>query len=345
VSRLSPEDRKLYYEQWVLPQKAERMTRIQKFLKKNLGCISREKVNNFFFLCIAGAIGVGKSTFTRIFSPLIEAEPYYEELPKFIGRFYKAMDGFEQAVVKMIRKPSRRNKKRFRRIQKITQELSFRLQIWFLHKRFDCHSAIVKNNHNAVQDRSIYEDVLFALLLYMEGKMGYSQLKTYLNGFAAHTKNLNAPTAILYLYADMETLMFRIHKRARDIESALSPFYEQELVNLYELAYQFYPCPIIMINVCGEVDLTSVVHNAWKELFIRVWPIITKLRDNVIEHNFYRLEIDFREELGQSPLVASLKNNGNGSKGDDKLVIISNHDFDYGDLDKPLCKQTIKCLP
>ncbi len=337
--RLSPEDRKLYYEQWVLPQKAKKIAIISGLLQEVLGKIFQHKIIRRIFLCIAGAIGVGKSTITKEASPLVTADPYYEELPKFIGDFYKAMEEFEQAVVNMLKNPTKSNKARFYRIRKKTQELSFRLQIWFLHKRFSCHLTIMRQKRDAIQDRSIYEDLLFALLLYLEDKMSYSQLESYLLGFVTHTKILRPPTAILYLWADLDTLMYRILKRARDIESALSPYYEQELVDLYELFYKFYPCPIIKVNVSGLVDLTCLMENSWAKFMEKVWPGVLDMKSaRIKKRRFHRLEIDFTEEIARQPLVSR---NGNGHKQPGQHIILSNHDLGYSELTMPICQQTI----
>lgn len=339
---MSPEalaEKKFYYENWVLPQKARKMAEIREILQRVFGSICQAKIVSHIFACIAGAIGVGKSTVTENLSRVLEHKAFYEILPNFLGEFYQAMEDFEQAVIKMLHEPSDTNKAEFERIKQYTQEISFRLQIFFLHTRFDCHFNIQENEKDCEQDRSIYEDALFALLLYLEDKMSKSQLEAYLLGFVAFTKRLKPPTAIIYLYADLDTLLFRIEKRARGEESKLSPYYEIMLVEFYELFYEFFPCPVIKVNVSGLVDLTCLMENSWTKFMETVWLGVLDMKmAGTQDRRFHRLEIDFTKEIASQPLVSK---NGNGSKRSEQQIILSNHDLGFGESTKPICQQTI----
>ena len=92
------------------------------------------------FIGIAGNIGVGKTTFTKMVSKRLSLTPYYESVDDnpYLSDFYGNMERW-----------------------------SFNLQIYFLQHRFKHHMEIVNSNKGVIQDRTIYEDFsIFALNLY-----------------------------------------------------------------------------------------------------------------------------------------------------------------------------------
>ena len=58
---------------------------------------------------------------------------------------------------------------------------SFSFQIYLLNCRFRQHQQVLWNGTGGIQDRTLYEDSIFAKVLYEEGNMEEREYKTYLN--------------------------------------------------------------------------------------------------------------------------------------------------------------------
>ena len=159
------------------------------------------------FVGVAGNIGVGKTTFTDIVSQHFGWKPYYESVTDnpYLDDFYQDMHRW-----------------------------SFNLQIYFLHHRFSSIIDITKSKDGFVQDRTIYEDVeIFSKNLHDMGFMDDRDWKTYSDLFKNMTKFLKAPDLIVYLKADLDTLVNRIEKRSREYEATIDPEYLKRLNKMY----------------------------------------------------------------------------------------------------------------
>tara|TARA_Y100001970_G_scaffold97117_1_gene122252 strand:- start:5659 stop:6282 length:624 start_codon:yes stop_codon:yes gene_type:complete len=158
------------------------------------------------FIGIAGNIGVGKTTFTKMVSEKMGLKPYYESVDDnpYLSDFYNDMDRW-----------------------------SFNLQIYFLQHRFSHHIEIMNNDNGVIQDRTIYEDVsIFAYNLYEMKIMSKRDWDTYVNLFNNMTQFLKKPDLIIYLKASTDTLINRIKNRRRDYEKDIDEAYLHRL-NIY----------------------------------------------------------------------------------------------------------------
>ncbi len=158
------------------------------------------------FIGIAGNIGVGKTTFTKMVSEKMGLIPYYESVDDnpYLSDFYSNMDRW-----------------------------SFNLQIYFLQHRFSHHIEIVNDNKGVIQDRTIYEDVsIFAYNLYEMKIMSKRDWDTYVSLFDNMTQFLKKPDLIIYLKASTDTLINRIKNRNRDYEKDIDEAYLHRL-NIY----------------------------------------------------------------------------------------------------------------
>ena len=158
------------------------------------------------FIGIAGNIGVGKTTFTKLVAEKINLKPYYESVDDnpYLSDFYGDMDRW-----------------------------SFNLQIYFLQHRFKHHLEIMQNNKGVIQDRTIYEDVsIFAYNLYQMKIMSKRDWDTYRDLFYNMEQFLRKPTLIIYLKASTDTLINRIKNRDRGYEKDISEAYLHRL-NIY----------------------------------------------------------------------------------------------------------------
>ena len=119
------------------------------------------------FIGIAGNIGVGKTTFTKILSKRMNLIPYYESVDDnpYLSDFYSNMERW-----------------------------SFNLQIYFLQHRFRHHIEIMNSESGVIQDRTIYEDFsIFAYNLYEMKIMSERDWLTYKDLFTNMTQFLKKP--------------------------------------------------------------------------------------------------------------------------------------------------------
>ncbi len=158
------------------------------------------------FIGVAGNIGVGKTTFTKLVSKKLKLEPYYESVDDnpYLSDFYNDM-----------------------------KRWSFNLQIYFLQHRFKHHLEIMYKENGVIQDRTIYEDTsIFAYNLYDMKIMSKRDWDTYNNLFLNMTQFLKKPDLIIYLKASTDTLIDRINNRNRNYEKDIDETYLHRL-NIY----------------------------------------------------------------------------------------------------------------
>ena len=159
------------------------------------------------FVGIAGNIGVGKTTFTKLLAEKYNWDEYYESVidNPYLSDFYGDM-----------------------------KRWSFNLQIYFLQHRFASQVEISNNEKGVIQDRTIYEDVeIFARNLHDLGHMSNRDWETYKNLFSNMVQFLKKPDIIIYLKASTDTLISRIKTRNRDFEKNINPEYLYQLNNAY----------------------------------------------------------------------------------------------------------------
>ncbi len=160
------------------------------------------------FVAIAGNIGVGKTTLTRLLSKELDWRAYYEKVidNPYLPMFYDNMDRW-----------------------------SFHLQIYFLSHRFKAQKEITEWPDSCIQDRSIYEDVeIFARTLHEKGFMSDMDYENYCLLFSTMVEYLRKPDVVIYLYAPVDRLIDRILKRGRDFEQTIDRDYLAQLGEAYE---------------------------------------------------------------------------------------------------------------
>lgn len=176
-----------------------------------------------YFIAIAGNMGVGKSTLTRLLADSFNWTPFYEAVDDnpYLADFYKDMPRW-----------------------------SFQSQIFFLSRRLRSHREIVKYPNTTVQDRSVYEDAeIFARNLHQRRNMSNRDYQVYRDLYEEFIQIMPAPNLIIYLKASIPTLIERIHRRGRDFEQDVSPLYLQQLNELYNAWIEdFTLCPVLTIQ-------------------------------------------------------------------------------------------------
>ncbi len=176
-----------------------------------------------YSIAIAGNMGVGKSTLTRLLIDELGWTAFYEAVDDnpYLADFYKDM-----------------------------QQWSFHSQLFFLSRRLRYHREIAAHPNHVIQDRSVYEDAeVFARNLHQRRNMKDRDYQLYRDLYEEFIKIVPPPNVIVYLKASVPTLIERIHRRGRDFEQDISPLYLQQLNELYNAWIEdFTLCPILTIE-------------------------------------------------------------------------------------------------
>ena len=199
------------------------------------------------FIGLAGNIGVGKTTFTKLLSEKLNWTPFFESVSDnpYLSDFYSDM-----------------------------KRWSFNLQIFFLHKRFKMHQKMSASLTSVIQDRTIYEDLeIFAKNLYRLGKLSQRDWDNYYGLFKVMNFYLKRPDLIIYLKADTDTLLRRIKKRDRDYENSIDPEYIHTLNISYDRwieSISDQPVMIIETDYFNIYEDAEAFNNIQKDILKRL---------------------------------------------------------------------------
>lgn len=127
---------------------------------------------------------------------------------------------------------------------------SFHLQVYFLGHRAEQYREAADDPRSVILDRSIYEDFyIFARALYQMGNVAERDYLTYSRLFDLVVGTLPPPNLLIYLRAPVPTLMERIQRRARNIETGITAGYLSALETYYdEWLRSFDLCPVLTIH-------------------------------------------------------------------------------------------------
>jgi deoxyadenosine/deoxycytidine kinase len=165
-------------------------------------------------IAVAGNIGSGKTTLTRLLSEHYGWEPKYEDVDvnPYLSDFYNDM-----------------------------QRWSFNLQIYFLNKRMEGIVDIQNSSRNVIQDRTIYEDArIFASNLHSMGLLSTRDFENYRSLFELMISLVKPPDLLIYLKSSIPTLIYQINKRGREYESGIRTDYLEGLNKRYDEWFDNY---------------------------------------------------------------------------------------------------------
>jgi deoxyadenosine/deoxycytidine kinase len=184
------------------------------------------------FIAVAGNVGVGKSTLTRLLSEHLCWEPFFEAVEDnpYLADFYKDM-----------------------------RTWSFHSQIYFLSRRLGHHRQIIARPGTVVQDRTVYEDAeIFARNLYLQEHMTERDWKSYWGLYQTVITILPPPDLVIYLQASVPVLQERIRLRGRDYEQQIATEYLTRLNELYDAWVEgFTLCPVLTVST-DNLDFVAV---------------------------------------------------------------------------------------
>jgi deoxyadenosine/deoxycytidine kinase len=182
-------------------------------------------------IAIAGNIGAGKTTLSTQLSKHYGWDVHYEDTSSnpYLSDFYNDMNRW-----------------------------SFNLQIYFLNSRYQQVLKIRKGDKTVIQDRTIYEDAhIFAPNLHDMGLMSTRDFENYFTLFQNMSRQIAAPDLLIYLKADIPTLVSHIHSRGRDYEGNMSLEYLKKLNQRYENWISSYKEGQLMIIDANNVDFKN----------------------------------------------------------------------------------------
>ena len=173
-------------------------------------------------IAVAGNIGCGKTTLTRMLAQRYGWTPRYESVADnpYLADFYADM-----------------------------KRWSFNLQIYFLNRRFKEVVEISKSQEFIIQDRTIFEDAcIFAPNLHDQGMMSDLDFDNYRDLFDLMMSLVKLPDLMIYIRSSISTLVAQIQKRGREYEQTMRLDYLQGLERRYEQWIADYQGQLLIID-------------------------------------------------------------------------------------------------
>ena len=175
-------------------------------------------------LAIEGPIGVGKTSLTNLLAKRFRGTKVLEDAGNpFLDDFYKDKRG-----------------------------AAFRTELFFLLSRFD--------QQRQVAQRDLFTELIIADHMFAKSKifahltLDDSELMIYNRLYDLLIDQVPRPDLVIYLQANLDTLLKRIKKRGRAYEKAISSSYLQELSEAYShYFYRYDETPLLVVNTT-EID-------------------------------------------------------------------------------------------
>lgn len=159
-------------------------------------------------IAIAGNIGSGKTTLTRLLSEHYGWEPRFEAVD-----YNPYLDDYYRDIPRW----------------------SFNLEVYFLKQRFKDILDIAQSPKTIIQDRSIFEGVyIFTANNYASGNLSDRDFQTYMDLFDQMMSVVKLPDLMIYLKADVPYLVSNIQQRNRECEKQMPLDYLASLNTRYE---------------------------------------------------------------------------------------------------------------
>ena len=183
------------------------------------------------YVAVAGNIGAGKSSLTRVLSSRYHLSPVYEAVDEnpYLEDFYADMPRY-----------------------------AFHSQIFFLAARLKQHLREVNPGRRVIQDRTVYEDAaVFARLLHENGIMDERDHASYRTLYDAVSAALRPPDLLIYLRAGLPTLKRHIAQRGRSYEADIDDGYLERLGELYERWIEDYSLSPVVVVPGDDLDFVG----------------------------------------------------------------------------------------
>lgn len=171
---------------------------------------------------IAGNIGSGKTTLTRMLAEHYGWTPKYESVTynPYLEDYYRDIPRW-----------------------------SYNLETYFLAQRFKDLLEISKSDDVVIQDRTILEGVhIFVENNREMGNLSERDYDTYMQIFSLMMSMVSLPDLLIYLRSSVSHLVSQIQKRGRDYEQRMSLDYLGGLNEKYEKWIEGYKGKLLIID-------------------------------------------------------------------------------------------------
>lgn len=192
-------------------------------------------------LTLAGIVGSGKSSLTKILSEELGTKAFYEPVDDnpVLPLFYEGNKLVEEG-------------------KQETNPYTMLLQVFFLNRRFSAIKEAMADDNN-VLDRSIYEDKIFMKMNVDQGhatQVEWQIYKSLLDNmmqelpYAAHKK---APDLMIMIDVSYETMIKRVKKRGREFEQvevdpSLESYYKDLLQRYEKWKHEYNASDLLVID-------------------------------------------------------------------------------------------------
>lgn len=178
------------------------------------------------YVAIAGNIGSGKTTLTKMLSDHFGWKAEFESTADnpYLEDFYKDM-----------------------------KRWAFHTQVRFLDNSFQQMLDISTFGKSIIQDRSFEENAhIFAKNLHVSGQMDDRDFESYWKLFSSMSSQLPKPDLLIYLDTDLDRLKTQIQKRGRSYEQTIPEEYLENLNKLYNEWIDAYKGPLLRIKMSSH---------------------------------------------------------------------------------------------
>jgi deoxyadenosine/deoxycytidine kinase len=270
------------------------------------------------YIAIEGVIGVGKTTLARLLQPDYEAELMLEvfEQNPFLPLFYTDRERY-----------------------------AFQTQIFFLLNRYRQQRALLERVGRVplLSDYLFAKDQLFARL-----NLQGDEWATYEHLHQALADQIAQPNLVIYLRAEVDTLMARITQRDRPYERGMSREYIARLAQAYDRFFDSYASDSLLVietddlNLLAREDLNRVGERVRATLDTGIYqqrlplpenettlPLASALRGmaapkgreeraNRLDSDPFLAYLELQEEMGA--LASAMRRQRAGANSNDMLV-------------------------
>ena len=187
---------------------------------------------NWRFISVEGVIGVGKTSLATLLSKALNGKVLLEEADEnpFLPKFYEDPERF-----------------------------SFATQVFFLLSRYNSLKSII---HREIFSKVVISDYMFAKdRIFATVNLKENELNLYNKIYNLIEKDIPYPDLVIFLQADVETLIKRIKKRGRHYEMSISADYLKDLIESYnEFFFHYEKSPVLIVNTKNADFLMNREH-------------------------------------------------------------------------------------
>ena len=173
-------------------------------------------------IAIAGNIGSGKTTLTRMLAEHYGWKPQYESVT-----FNPYLEDYYKDIARW----------------------SYNLETYFLAQRFRDLLEISRSDEVIIQDRTLYEGVhIFVANNHAMGNLSDRDYDTYMQLYELMASLVSPPDLLIYLKSSIPHLVSQIQKRGRDYEQSISLEYLGGLNERYDKWIESYKGNVLVLD-------------------------------------------------------------------------------------------------